>query len=246
MPGGTPTERPHTPTERLGHRPDWRSIRLGLGAGQSRRGFMTSWTVTQTSRYKAAIESPGSPSGPRFSGRADGLRRIRAHSQQFSATAYVSRVTTPILILYGTADLRFRHAKGANFSRRFWPGGRRRGWSLIRAHPTFPLFGNSGATRDPRVAAWACPLQPLTAGGKRSRDLGESSWPVDTYHSRFHTNLSAIVGRITNQSDIELFSVKLTQTLASPICQFHVGANPSGRDNSQRGPTISASIEERP
>src|SRR4029077_16757526 len=84
---------------------------LGWSAG----GFMTSWTVTQTHRYKAAIEGAGITDWLSFIPTSDIWQvdydaRLQEKDVtpmlQFSAVMHVDQVTTPLLILHGDADLR--------------------------------------------------------------------------------------------------------------------------------------------
>lgn len=92
--------------------------------GWSAGGFMTSWTVTQTGRYKAAIEGAGITDwGPflwtsdipqtDYDGRwtdedPDAFRK-------FSAVDFAKNVTTPLLILHGEADRRVPTFQGLEF-----------------------------------------------------------------------------------------------------------------------------------
>ncbi|MGO9260308.1 MAG: alpha/beta hydrolase family protein [Bryobacteraceae bacterium] len=110
------------------------SNRLAI-LGWSAAGFMTSWTVTQTNRYRLRSKAQASPAGPHSCGPAacckfdyDGRWPEADPSAfaQFSATAHASRVTTPILILHGDAGRGCQRSKGASSSKR-WPRGAR-GW----------------------------------------------------------------------------------------------------------------------
>jgi dipeptidyl aminopeptidase/acylaminoacyl peptidase len=83
--------------------------------GWSAGGFMTSWTVTQTGRYKAAVEGAGITDWLSFIPTSD-IAQVdydrRLHEKdpapllRFSAVMFADRVTTPLLILHGGADLR--------------------------------------------------------------------------------------------------------------------------------------------
>jgi dipeptidyl aminopeptidase/acylaminoacyl peptidase len=92
--------------------------------GWSAGGFMTSWTVTQTHRYKAAIEGAGITDWLSFIPTSDIAQvdydmRLQekdpAPFLQFSAVMYVDKVTTPLLILHGEADLRVPTFQGREF-----------------------------------------------------------------------------------------------------------------------------------
>jgi len=75
---------------------------------------------------------------------------------QFSATAYASRVTTPILILHGAADLRVPTYQGREFFEALLARGKTTRMVTYPGSPHFPTL-------------W-----------EQLRDLGGSSWPVNT------------------------------------------------------------------
>jgi dipeptidyl aminopeptidase/acylaminoacyl peptidase len=98
--------------------------RMGI-MGWSYGGFMTSWVITQTQRFKAASVGAGVTNLMSFTGTADipsfipdyfggefweegGLDRWRAHSAMF----HVGSVKTPTLIQHGEADLRVPVSQG--------------------------------------------------------------------------------------------------------------------------------------
>jgi dipeptidyl aminopeptidase/acylaminoacyl peptidase len=92
--------------------------------GWSAGGFMTSWTVTQTNRYKAAIEGAGITDWVSFIPTSDTWQtdydarlqeKDAAALQRFSAVMYAQRVTTPLLILHGEADVRVPTFQGREF-----------------------------------------------------------------------------------------------------------------------------------
>ncbi len=92
--------------------------------GWSAGGFMTSWTVTQTNRYKAAIEGAGITDWNSFIWTSD-VQQIDYDARwtdenpqafwRFSAMAYAYKVTTPLLILQGEADVRVPTYQGVEF-----------------------------------------------------------------------------------------------------------------------------------
>ncbi len=92
--------------------------------GWSAGGFMTSWTVTQTGRYKAAIEGAGITDWAPFLWTSD-VSQIDYDARwtdedpdafrKFSAVDFASRVTTPLLILHGEADQRVPTFQGTEF-----------------------------------------------------------------------------------------------------------------------------------
>jgi len=92
--------------------------------GWSAGGFMTSWTVTQTTRYQAAIEGAGITDWASFMWTSDVQqwdyddrwpdKDAQAFSQ-FSAVNQSERVTTPLLVLHGEADERVPTYQGREF-----------------------------------------------------------------------------------------------------------------------------------
>ena len=89
--------------------------------GWSAGGFMTAWTVTQTNRYRAAVEGAGITDWLSFIpesdiGQVDYDARYEegnaAPFLKFSAIMYADRVTTPLLILDGQADRRVPMLQG--------------------------------------------------------------------------------------------------------------------------------------
>lgn len=92
--------------------------------GWSAGGFMTAWTVTQTHRYKAAIEGAGITDWLSFIPTSDiaqvdyDLRwpeKDPTTFLRFSPVMYADRVTTPLLILHGESDLRVPTFQGREF-----------------------------------------------------------------------------------------------------------------------------------
>ncbi len=98
--------------------------RMGV-MGWSYGGYMTSWTITQTSRFKAASVGAGVTNLMSFQGTADipgflpdyfggefwdkeGAERFQGHSAMF----HVGNVKTPTLIQHGEQDLRVPPSQG--------------------------------------------------------------------------------------------------------------------------------------
>ncbi|HEV2441514.1 MAG TPA: S9 family peptidase [Steroidobacteraceae bacterium] len=92
--------------------------------GWSAGGFMTAWTVTQTHRYRAAIEGAGITDWLSFIPESD-IAQVDYDARyeqrgaepflKFSPVMYADRVTTPLLILDGQADLRVPMLQGREF-----------------------------------------------------------------------------------------------------------------------------------
>ena len=92
--------------------------------GWSAGGFMTSWSVTQTHRYKAAIKGAGITDWLSFIPTSDIWQtdydaRLQEKDPtpflKFSAVMYADQVTTPLLILHGEADKRVPTFQGREF-----------------------------------------------------------------------------------------------------------------------------------
>jgi dipeptidyl aminopeptidase/acylaminoacyl peptidase len=101
--------------------------------GWSAGGFMTSWTVTQTQRYKAAIEGAGITDWYSFIDSSDveqsdyDARPTTGDPEpffQFSAARFAGAVTTPLLILHGKADARVPWVQGFGFFNRLKERGK--------------------------------------------------------------------------------------------------------------------------
>ncbi|HLX43418.1 MAG TPA: S9 family peptidase [Bryobacteraceae bacterium] len=94
--------------------------------GWSYGGYMTSWTITQTHRFKAAVVGAGVTNLWSFTGTADIPGFLPDYFggepwQQFdnfqkhSPITYVKNVTTPTLVLHGEADVRVPTSQGYEY-----------------------------------------------------------------------------------------------------------------------------------
>ena len=94
--------------------------------GWSYGGFMTSWTITQTNRFKAAVVGAGVTNLWSFTGTADipgflpdyfgGEPWTQFESfQKHSPITFVKNVTTPTLVLHGEADQRVPTSQGYEY-----------------------------------------------------------------------------------------------------------------------------------
>jgi len=94
--------------------------------GWSYGGFMTSWTITQTHRFKAAAVGAGVTDLWSFSGTSDIPGFLPDYFggepwthfdafQKHSPITYVKNVTTPTLVLHGEADVRVPTSQGYEF-----------------------------------------------------------------------------------------------------------------------------------
>ena len=95
--------------------------------GWSAGGFMTAWAITQTDRYKAAVEGAGITDWYSFIDSSDVEQSDYDARQtagdpvpffQFSPTHAIGGVTTPLLILHGKADQRVPWVQGFGFFNR--------------------------------------------------------------------------------------------------------------------------------
>ncbi len=96
-------------------------------AGYSYGGYMTSWTVTHSNRFKAAVVGAPVTNLESFAGTSDigpwfgpweMQQRLEAGRETFrrlSPVSYVERVRTPTLILHGEADDRCPIGQGEEF-----------------------------------------------------------------------------------------------------------------------------------
>ncbi len=142
--------------------------------GWSAGGFMTSWTVTQTSRYKAAIEGAGITDWASFMWTSD-VQQIDYDQRwpeadpeaflKFSAVMQAGKVTTPLLVLHGAADVRVPTYQGREFFEAVLAHGR------TARMVTYPGSGHFPSRWDQRRDVFrgnhglAGPLQPLIRAG---------------------------------------------------------------------------------
>jgi dienelactone hydrolase len=116
--------------------------------GWSAGGFMTSWTVTQTSRYKAAVEGAGITDWASFIWTSD-LTQFDYDARwtdedpeafrKFSAVAYANKVTTPLLILHGEADQRVPTFQGMEYFQLLAARGKTVRMVTYPGSPHFPV-----------------------------------------------------------------------------------------------------------
>jgi acetyl esterase/lipase len=131
--------------------------------GWSAGGFMTSWTVTQTSRYRAAIEGAGITDWASFIWTSD-VQQIdydaRWPSQdpeafrKFSAVDFVDKVTTPILVLHGAADHRVPTYQGLEFFESLDAHGKTTRMVEYPGSPHFPVLWEQRHDVFREIADW--------------------------------------------------------------------------------------------
>jgi dipeptidyl aminopeptidase/acylaminoacyl peptidase len=131
--------------------------------GWSAGGFMTSWTVTQTSRYKAAIEGAGITDwGPflwtsdiaQFDFDARWTDEDPEAFRRFSAVAYANKVTTPLLILHGEADKRVPTFQGYEFFQILAARGKTVRMVTYPGSPHFPVLWEQRLNVFQEVSDW--------------------------------------------------------------------------------------------
>jgi dipeptidyl aminopeptidase/acylaminoacyl peptidase len=117
--------------------------------GWSAGGFMTSWTVTQTNRYKAAVEGAGITDWEPFLWTSDVAQtdfdarwtdEDPDDFRRFSAMAYAKNVTTPLLILHGEADERVPFFQGMEYFQILAARGKTVRMVAYPGSPHFPVL----------------------------------------------------------------------------------------------------------
>jgi dipeptidyl aminopeptidase/acylaminoacyl peptidase len=137
--------------------------------GWSAGGFMTSWTVTQTHRYKAAIEGAGITDWLSFIPASDTWQTdFDARLQEkdpspmlkFSAVMFADKVTTPLLILHGSADVRVPTFQGSEFYALLKERGKTVRMVTYPGSPHFPQLAEQRRDVLDEVGAWLDKYNP--------------------------------------------------------------------------------------
>jgi dipeptidyl aminopeptidase/acylaminoacyl peptidase len=137
--------------------------------GWSAGGFMTSWTVTQTGRYKAAIEGAGITDWGSFMFTSDVAQTDydarwpeedpKAFTQ-FSAVNFAKNVTTPLLILHGEADVRVPTYQGREFYEVLAARGKTVRMVTYPGSPHFPSLWQQRINVFEEIEAWLTKYNP--------------------------------------------------------------------------------------
>jgi len=137
--------------------------------GWSAGGFMTSWTVTQTNRYKAAIEGAGITDWLSFLWTSD-LQQIDYDGRwpdkdpdaflMFSAAMHTESVTTPLLILHGAADERVPTYQGRELFEVLAAHGKTTRMVTYPGSPHFPTVWEQRQDVFREIAAWLARYNP--------------------------------------------------------------------------------------
>ncbi len=137
--------------------------------GWSAGGFMTSWTVTQTHRYKAAIEGAGITDWLSFIPASDTWQtdydaRLQEKDPspmlRFSAVMFADRVTTPLLILHGSADVRVPTFQGSEFYALLKERGKTVRMVTYPGSPHFPQLAEQRRDVLDEVGSWLNQYNP--------------------------------------------------------------------------------------
>ncbi len=137
--------------------------------GWSAGGFMTSWTVTQTHRYKAAIEGAGITDWLSFMWTSD-VQQIDYDARwpdkdpeaflMFSAVMHSDNVTTPLLVLHGDADLRVPTYQGREFFEVLAAHGKTTRMVTYPGSPHFPTVWEQRQDVFREIASWLARYNP--------------------------------------------------------------------------------------
>ncbi len=137
--------------------------------GWSAGGFMTSWTVTQTHRYKAAIEGAGITDWLSFMWTSD-VQQFDYDARwpdkdpkaftDFSAAMHSENVTTPLLILHGAADERVPTYQGREYFAVLAARGKTTRMVTYPGSPHFPTVWEQRADVFREIAAWLAKYNP--------------------------------------------------------------------------------------
>jgi dipeptidyl aminopeptidase/acylaminoacyl peptidase len=137
--------------------------------GWSAGGFMTSWSVTQTNRYKAAIEGAGITDWLSFIWTSD-VQQTDYDARWpdkdpdaflvFSAVMHSESVTTPLLILHGAADERVPTYQGRELFEVLAARGKTTRMVTYPGSPHFPTVWEQIQDVFREIAAWLARYNP--------------------------------------------------------------------------------------
>ncbi len=137
--------------------------------GWSAGGFMTAWTVTQTHRYRAAIEGAGITDWLSFMWTSD-VQQIDYDARWpdqdpeaftvFSAVMHSDSVVTPLLILHGAADQRVPTYQGRELFEVLAARGKTTRMVTYPGSPHFPTVWEQRQDVFREIAAWLARYNP--------------------------------------------------------------------------------------
>jgi len=144
------------------------SNRLAI-SGWSAGGFMTSWTITQTQRYRAAIEGAGITDWLSFIWTSD-VSQIDYDARwpdqdpqaflKFSPVMHTATVDTPLLILHGAADNRVPTYQGREFYLALAARGKTVRMVTYPGSPHFPVNWEQRIDVMHELSAWLARYNP--------------------------------------------------------------------------------------
>lgn len=137
--------------------------------GWSAGGFMTSWTVTQTQRYRAAIEGAGITDWLSFMWTSD-IQQFDYDARwpdqdpsaflDFSAAMHSEHVSTPLLILHGAADERVPTYQGRELFEVLAARDKTTRMVTYPGSPHFPTLWEQRQDVFREIAAWLARYNP--------------------------------------------------------------------------------------
>ena len=137
--------------------------------GWSAGGFMTAWSVTQTNRYKAAIEGAGITDWLSFMWTSD-VQQIDYDARWpdkdpdaflvFSAVMHSENVSTPLLVLHGAADERVPTYQGRELFEVLAARGKTTRMVTYPGSPHFPTVWEQRRDIVRELAAWLARYNP--------------------------------------------------------------------------------------
>jgi dipeptidyl aminopeptidase/acylaminoacyl peptidase len=137
--------------------------------GWSAGGFMTAWSVTQTNRYKAAIEGAGITEWLSFIWTSD-IQQFDYDARWpdkdpdafliFSAAMHSESVTTPLLILHGASDQRVPTYEGRELFEVLAARGKTVRMVTYPGSPHFPTVWEQRMDVFREIAAWLARYNP--------------------------------------------------------------------------------------
>lgn len=137
--------------------------------GWSAGGFMTSWTVTQNHRYKAAVEGAGITDWAPFLWTSD-IQQTDYDGRwtdqdpeafrKFSAVDFAENVTTPLLILHGEADQRVPTFQGIEYFQILAARGKTVRLVTYPGSPHFPVVWEQRLDVMHEITDWLAKYNP--------------------------------------------------------------------------------------
>jgi dipeptidyl aminopeptidase/acylaminoacyl peptidase len=143
--------------------------------GWSAGGFMTSWTVTQTGRYRAAVEGAGITDWASFIWTSD-IQQFDYDARwtdvdpepfrKFSAVDFADKVTTPLLILHGANDHRVPTFQGLEFYAILAARGKAVRMVEYPGSPHFPILWEQRIDVFREISDWLKRYNPQNSSGQ--------------------------------------------------------------------------------